>query len=561
MQNITIPPLMATKIVHKGKIVFKAYDQQQYVRVPLNIESLIPSGHLVRIIDGVIEQLNMSDLMSYYPGGGSSSYHPKLMIKVWVYGYCTHVYTSRPLSRALREQIPFIWLAGGQTPNFKTLSEFRGNRMSGMIDLIFKQVLMMLVEGGYVDLEDLYVDGSKWEANANRYKVVWGKNTARYKETVLARIEGLLQDAIGLQAAEDLRYGRRDLSEVGEGQEVSVVLNSEQVSKSLVSLNTLIAEASTDPSRQRALRKIRGSLEDEQEKLVKYEHQEQVLGQRNSYSKTDPDATMMRMKDDRLLPAYNIQHSTASQCTINYTVEQNPSDSVALVPHLGKMDERFEGLSVPDTQNLGGDAGYGSEENYSELEKRHIVAYVKYPLWYQEVSGELAKKRFSRENWAYDVQSDSYTCPNDRKLVFSEEKTIRSINGYDRSVRFYKCQSCEGCPFGTECKKDEEKTRGVQHSPKGEAYKALAKERLDTDKGTQMRSNRSIEVESVFGDIKYNMGHRRFLLRGLEKVYIEFGLLAIGHNFRKIYCQDSGCWAEYYAQRASRKTSKTQKRA
>ena len=552
---------MGTKIVQGGKIVFKPYDQDQFIRVPIDIESLIPLGHLVRIINDVIERVKMSDLMAYYPGGGCSSYHPKMMIKVWVYGYCTQLYTSRPLARALREQIPFIWLAGGQTPNFKTLSEFRGNRMEGMIDLIFKQVLSMLVEEGYIGLGDIYVDGSKWEANANRHKAVWGKNTARYKAAVIERVEGLLQEALRLQGEEDLRYGSQDLAMVGDGNEVSVVLDSERVREYLVSLNALIAEASADKSRQKALKKVRTSMESEQEKLSKYERQEQVLGQRNSYSKTDEDATMMRMKDERLLPGYNVQHTTAGQYIVNYTVEQNPSDSVTLVPHLDKMDERFEGLQLPEEQNLGGDAGYGSEENYFELERRRITAYVKYPMWYQEESGELAKKKFRRENWAYDIQSDSYTCPNDRKLVFTEEKAIRSINGYDRIVRFYKCQSCEGCPFGTECKKDEEKTRGVQHSPKGEAYKAQAKERLDTDKGLEMRSNRSIEVESAFGDIKFNMKHRRFVLRERHKVYIEFGLLAIGHNLRKVYCQDSGCWAEYYAQRASKKNQKTKKRA
>lgn len=552
---------MATKVTQHGKIVFKPYDQSQFIRVPLEIERLIPSGHLVRIIDKVIEQISLSDLMAYYPGGGSSSYHPKMMIKVWVYGYCTGVYTSRSLARALREQIPFIWLAGGQTPIFRTLSEFRGNRLEGMIDLIFKQVLTMLVCEGYIDLTDLYVDGSKWEANANRHKVIWGKNTVRYKAVVLERIESLLQEALRLQAQEDKRYGERDLAEVGVGKEVSVVINSERVGECLVNLNTLIEEASADKVRQRELKKVKASLEDEQEKLNRYEQQEQVLGQRNSYSKTDEDATMMRMKDDRLLPAYNVQHTTAGQYLVNYTIEQNASDSATLLPHLDKMDTRLEGMSVPESQNLCGDAGYGSEENYCALEERHIMAYIKYPLWYQEQSGELAKKKFRRENWDYDAKGDCYICPNGRKLEFAEERATKSTNGYEKVVRIYKCQSCEECPFQSECKKSEESVRSVQHSPKGEVYKAQAKERLASDKGLEMRSKRSIEVESAFGDIKYNMKHRRFVLRQRHKVYIEFGLLAIGHNLRKVYCEDSGCWAEYYAQRAAKKSQKAKKRA
>lgn len=544
---------METKVTPVRKITFKPYDQNQFVRVPIQIEEFIPSGHLVRIIDKTIEGLDMADLSQFYPGGGSSAYHPKMMIKVWVYGYCTRIYTTRPLARAIREQLPFIWLAGGHRPSFKTLSEFRGNRMQEMIDVVFKMVLVMLIDEGYINLEDLYVDGSKWEANANKHKVVWAKNTARYKAAVLARVESYLKQVTELQAMEDQRYGNRDLEEVGEGKQVSVVLNSERLSTYLTDLNTLIAAASADNARQRELKKVRTALVHEQGKLENYEQQEQILNGRNSFSKTDWDATAMRMKDEQLLPAYNIQHSTSNQFIVNYTIGQNASDSVALIPHLDKLAERFDGLSGGRLQNLCADAGYGSEENYTYLEGCQIAAYVKYPLWYQEKSGELAKKKFRRENWVYEESSDTYTCPNDQKLVFAEQKEIVGTNGYKRTVRLYKCQNCDGCPFAGECNKSEENVRSVQHSPKGEEYKARAKELLATEKGVEMRSNRSIEVETAFGDIKYNMKHERFVLRENKKVYVEFGLLAIGHNLRKVYCEKSGIWAEYYAQRARKR--------
>ncbi|MBV6439389.1 MAG: IS1182 family transposase [Haliscomenobacteraceae bacterium CHB4] len=544
---------METKIGLVRKILFKEYDQNQFVRLPIQIEEFIAPGHLVRIIDGVVEQIRMEELEVFYEGGGRSPYHPKLMIKVWVYGYCTRVYTTRPLARAIREQLPFMWLAGGQQPNFKTLSEFRGNRMQGMIDLIFKKVLAMLIEEGYVDLADLYVDGSKWEANANRHKIVWAKKTARYKAAVLDRIEGLLDRVRQLQAEEDLRYGQRDLEEVGEGKEVEIVLNSERVGAYLVSLNALIAEASADKVRQKELKKARTALVGEQGKLDKYEQQEQILDGRNSFSRTDVDATAMRMKDERLLPAYNVQHSTNNQFVVNYTIEQNASDSVTLGAHLGKMDERFEGLSVPQQQNLCGDAGYGSEENYDVMEGRNIKAYVKYPLFYQEQSGALVKRKFRRENFPYDEQADEFTCPNNRKLKYIGDRTDKSTTGYKKSWRLYECESCANCTFAAECKKSEEKNRTVRFSPKYEVYKAQAKKLLESDKGLQMRSERSIEVESGFGDLKYNLQHRRFVLRERKKVYIEFGLLAISHNLRKVFCEKSGIWAAYYAQRARKR--------
>lgn len=544
---------METKVVSGRKIVFKPYDQNQFVRVPIQIEEFIAPGHLVRIIDGVVGQLRMEDLENYYPGGGSSAYHPKMMIKVWLYGYCTGVYTTRPLARAIREQLPFIWLAGGQQPNFKTLSEFRGHRMQGMIDVIFKQVLLMLVQEGYINLEDLYVDGSKWEANANRHKVVWAKNTARYKAAVLERIEQLLAQVAQLQAEEDLRYGNRDLELQGEDKQVEVVLTSERISEYLMNLNALIAATTEQKVRQRELKKVRTALVHEQEKLDRYEQQEQLLNGRNSFSRTDVDATVMRMKDERLLPGYNIQHSTNNQFIVNYTVEQNASDSVTLGAHLDKMEERFDGLPVPEQQHLCADAGYGSEENYADLEERNITAYVKYALFFQEQSGKLAKRKFRRENFPYDIQKDEFTCPNNRKLRYIGERTDKSTTGYKKTWRLYECESCAQCPFAADCKKNEEKNRTVRLSPQYETYKAKAKALLKSNKGLEMRSNRSIEVESGFGDIKYNMRHRRFILRERKKVYIEFGLLAIGHNLRKVFCEKSGIWAAYYAQRARKR--------
>ena len=565
-QKSQSPPPMATKIGKVNQVRFKAYDQSQVIQVPIDVSSLIPSGHLVRIVDKAVEGLDMSVLEHYYCGGGCSAFHPKMLIKVWIYGYCERVYTSRRLCKAMRENVNFIWLSGNQHPCFKTLSEFRGERMQAMIDLVFKQVLLLFVESGYIDIGDLYVDGSKWEANANRYKRVWRANTERYKLSVLERIELLLEEIKALQREEDSEHGPGDLRELGKGDEVAVVLDSAAVNQHLVALQELVElegakQRAANRSKIKGLTRLGSKLAKEQENLVKYEQQEAVLGKRNSYSQTDTDATMLRMKDERLLPAYNVQHTTSNQYIVNYTIAQNGSDSPTLPPHLDKMEARFEGVDKPKETSLGADAGYGSEENYADLEGRGIEAYVKYPLWYQEVSAELVKKKFKRENWPYDTASDSYTCPNNRTLAFKEEAKRTSENGYEKTVRIYECKNCENCPFAAECKKNEDKNRTVMHSEKGEAYKARAKGLLDTARGQEVRSNRSIEVESSFGDIKYNMKHDRFILRGSNKVYVEYGLLSIGHNLRKVYCKESGIWAAYYAQRASKKGEKTLKRA
>lgn len=569
-QTKSLLTLMPTKLEEKSDKnkrcpVYKTYDQSQVVQLVVDINVLISSDHLVRIVDSAIENIEMQNLDVYYRGGGSSSYHPKMMLKLWIYSYCEGIYTSRRLSKALREQIPFIWLSGNQQPCFKTLSSFRSGNMEGLVDVAFKSILAMLVTSGHVDFKALYVDGSKWEANANRHQAVWDKNIMRYKQAVADRVEKFLAEIKFLQQNEDAAFGSKDLLEQGQGKELKVVMNSQTISEHVVSLKQLVfaqAEAQVNKSKKRTeLEKLCKSLSEEQSKMEKYEAQEKIMGTRNSYNKTDVDSTMLRMKDERLLPGYNVQHTTTNQYVVNYTIAQNASDSPTLIPHLNKMDERFEGLEIPKKIPMVTDAGYGSEENYAELEKRKIPAYVKYALWHQEITGELAKKMFKRENWKYDKTTNSYTCPDNRKLPFEHIEVNKSVNGYERQVSIYRSKSCENCPFITDCKTSGDQARTVKHSEEGERLKAQAKELLASEEGIRLRKQRSIEVEPVFGDIKSNKNHDRFKLRGINKVYIEYGLLAMAHNLRKVHCKESGIWEAYYAQRAAKKVEKNQKRA
>lgn len=556
---------MFTKIVKDKKIVHKNYDQTQPLLLPVDLKTLIPEGHLVFIVDRIVESLSMEDLNKYYKGGGGSTYHPKMLIKLWIYGYCDRVYTSRRLAKAMRENIHFMYLSGQQYPCFKSLSEFRGERMQGMITLIFKEVLLLLFNEGYIDLGDLYLDGSKWEANANRHKRIWRKNTERYKAVVTGRIESLLEEIKVLQQEEDESYGQADLREVGEGKDLKLVLSSADVNQHLAHLQEVVksesSRAEVNEAKIKKLNSLGKKVYEEREKLIEYEYQEQTLGTRNSYSKTDEDATMLRMKDERLLPGYNIQISTSMQYVVSFSIHPNGSDSPTLIPHLAETEGFLEGLDQPHEVDLTADAAYGNEENYGELEKRNITAYVKYSLWHQEQTGELAKKIFRRENWPFDELSDTYECPNHRKLVFVGEAQGKTYNGYEKTVRVYRSENCQDCPFSVDCNKSEDKNKTIQYSPQGEAYRQKAKERLATPRGLEHRSNRSIEVESTFGDIKYNMKHDRFILRGKAKIKVEFGLLAIGHNLRKVYCEKSGIWVAYYAQRASKREQNKKKRA
>jgi transposase len=555
---------MSTKIIESRDIRFQPYAQDILIDLPVRIEELVKDNVLAQIINKVVEGIAIKDMECYYSGIGRPPYHPRMLIKVWIYGYCTKVYTSRPLAKKLRQDLVFMWLAGGQRPCFKTLSEFRSCRMQDLVDTVLSEVLLYLVEQGYVDLSDLYVDGSKWAANGNKHKIIWRKNTERYKAGVLARITDLLEEAKQLQQQEDNAYGNKDLAEHQSEEQIQLVLNSKDLESQLYDLHKIIEEQG-DKKRKHSLERVHRHLTKEQVKLDKYETQQSVLAGRNSYSKTDEDATALRMKDDQLLPGYNVQITTSDQFIVNATIHQSASDSPTLPPHVQQLEQRLSGITGPDWRmDYTADAGYGSEENYTLLADKGHTAYVKYPLWYQEITGKLEKRLFNAYNWYYDPQQDYYQCPNDKKLLFKEEITKTTANGYDRLIRIYESQGCAECPLFEKCRSPRAKpgsNRKVWRSKKLETFKKEVKQRLACDKGLEKRSQRSVDVETPFANIKHNMAHRRFILRGIDKVNIEFQFLAIAHNLKKVYCDKTGIWEDYYAQRAARSTSRRKKRA
>lgn len=553
---------MVTKVAKKGEIRYKPYHQDLIIHLPVLLEDVVKENVLVQIVNEIVNKIDISELAVYYSGIGCPPYYPLMLIKVWVYGFCNKIYTSRPLARKLREDLCFMWLAGGQKPCFKTLSEFRGTRMQGMIEVIFKEVLYYLLENGYIDLADLYVDGSKWEANANKHKITWRKNTERYKQAVEERITELLKELSCLQREEDEKYGHKDIKGMGSASEVKIVLDSESLHQRIQQVNELVAQEA-DKQNQRKLKSIANKLTKETEKIEKYEKQEKILGNRNSYSKTDEAATGMRMKDDLLKPGYNPQITSSNQFIVNATIHQNSSDSVTFPSHVEKMEERAAGL-VDSTwcPAWTTDAGYGSEGNYELLEQKGMIGYVKYPSWYAEHTGEIKKKVYNKYNWCYDQAGDFFLCPEGKKLQFLEWSERTNRNGYQQHFKIYECESCLNCPVFEKCRGErasKKTNRRIHINERLEEHKQKAKELLLTEKGKEQRSNRATEVETPFGNIKYNLGHRRFILRGLEKVNIEFLLLAIAHNLRKVYCKITGVWEDYYAQRAA-KSKKNKKK-
>ncbi|MBW4837915.1 MAG: IS1182 family transposase [Paenibacillaceae bacterium] len=495
--------------------------------LPMDLEEDIPQNHAVRVVNAAVNRLSDNIFASAYPGGGRDSYHPKMLTKVLIYAYTQRIYSSRLIAKAVRENIMFMWIAGRQRPDFRTINRFRSERMKDIHESVFTAVLELLVEEGYVKLEHYFVDGTKIEANANRYTFVWGKAVVKQKARLQEKVRTLFATIEETEKKEEKEQAGQDLAELGGAPS----LTSEKLEKAVQQLEEKLQQAPKDKPLKKAVRILRTDL---LPRLQKYEQQLEILGERNSYSKTDPDATFMRMKEDhmgngQLKPGYNVQIGTENQFIVGYSLHQRPTDTRTLKPHLEKVKTQLGRL--PGT--VIADAGYGSEENYAYLEGEAVRAIVKYNTYHKEKTKAWKKDISKLDNWQYDEAKDSWICPAGRRLTFIRESKEKNESGYEVRKRYYRSTTCAECLLKASCTKASG-DREIQVSMNYLRYKKQAREQLTSEEGYALSVQRMHEPESVFGQVKNNRGFRRFLLRGLSKVSLEVGWLSLAHNLLKV---------------------------
>lgn len=503
------------------KPVFKSYNQKQLMLLPPSLDELIDPDHPVRVVDQVIDNVDDRALIRQYKGGGTSSYHPRMLLKVMVYSYLCNIYSSRRMEAALKENIHFMWLSGMNRPDHNTLNRFRSEKLKDVLKEIFAQVVMMLVDSGHVSLKDVYLDGTKIEANANRYTFVWGKSIKTNRARIVQQINDLW--AYTQKVAED---------ELGDDTPTDFTpIDPEKVRETIAKIDKALSGKTISKDVKQKLNYARKHWP---ENLKKYEDNEQILGKRNSFSKTDTDATFMRMKEDhmrngQLKPGYNLQISTNNQFILSYSLHHNPTDTNTLKSHL----EQFKNLYGRYPEILTADAGYGSEENYNTLDNNGVEAYVKYSYFEKDQNKRTVKSPFRLENMHYNNLTDSYCCPAGEEIKRIGSRKRTSDNGYQQHYLVYQANNCEGCPMRQQCNKQAgNKIFEINHQLN--KYKVRANEMLNSEAGLYHRSKRPVDVEPVFANIKHNKGFKRFNLRGKRKVEIETGLIAIAHNLKKM---------------------------
>jgi len=479
------------------KVVFKSYDQSQLSLLPPSYDDLVPSTHPVRIVNTIIDHIDISSLEQTYKGGGTSSYHPRMLLKVLIYSYLRNTYSSRKIEQALHENVHFMWLSGQSKPDHNTINDFRGKRLKGHLQKIFNQVVLLLANEGHLSLKDLYVDGTKIEANANRYTFVWGKSIKTNKSKMQKQLKELWAYVEQVYQDEEQSPNPPDFDDI----------DPDKVERTIQQINDALCDKPID---KKVKQKLNYAKRHWPVNLRKYQRQEAQLGKRNSMSKTDPDATFMRMKDDhmqngQLKPGYNVQISTNQQFITNYTLAQTTADTTTFIDHLTAFEQGYGML--PDT--LTADAGYGSEENYTQLEKQGIEAFVKYNYFHKE---QLDKKRgkinpFVPDNLHYNPSTDTYYCPMGQAMHKTKEHKQKTKTGFTQTIHSYQAQNCQGCNLRTQCHKAKA-NRIIQRNHNLIRLKQQAKEKLLSDQGIKHRKQRCWDVEAVFGNIKQNMNFK-----------------------------------------------------
>ncbi len=476
-------------------------------------ERLIPANDSVRLLDQIVEEMDKTPLeRALKRTGRKHRTSPVAMLKVILYSAMEWKYSSRPIEDSCTRDINYIWLLNGEpAPSYRAICRFRSEVLSECAEELFYNLIHMLKEVGEINYEYLFVDGTKFEANANKYSFVWQKSTSKYEARVLEKLEKLVTEL-------SAKYGIMEKT----AEELLPIL------KERCKVPFVHGRGKRKEELQREIEQLSELLE----RKDKYAAYQAAFKGRNSFSKTDKDATFMHMKDDhmrnaQLKPGYNIQLGVEGEYITDVLVSSERSDQQTLIPLIEKMESHDVTY-----KNVTTDAGYESEENYTYFENKDTNSYIK-PQNYERSKTKKYKSNMAlRENMAYDADLDEYTCQNGKKIKAVYTGKRKNKSGFESEVTYYECEDCSGCPHKKGCTRAKG-NRKLQVSKKFIQQRAGSLERITSEKGILLRINRSIQSEGTFGVIKQDYRFQRFLHRGNKKVLTEILIIAMGYNVNK----------------------------
>ena len=474
----------------------------------------------------------MTDLYSTYERINSLS--PRTLLKLVLYSYMNGDYSSRSMELNCKRDINFMYLLeGATTPDHATFARFRSLHFAPCAKRILAEMSNKLFDLGEISGEAVFIDGTKIEACANKYTFVWKKAVTKNQAKLLGKIADLIAECEQLY---DIKIVYGDTVKMKHVKCLRKKLYALKQKENLLFAHGI-------GKRKSPLQKSIEALEEYLDRLKGYTQKLHICGARNSFSKTDHDATFMRMKEDamgngQLKPAFNLQHGVDAEYITWLSVGPQPTDTTTLIPFLQDAEKYLKFKY----SKMVADAGYESEENYRFLEKNRQIAFIK-PANYEISKSRKYQKDIGRiENMEYDETKDAYTCKNGKELPLAYIRHTKTRTGSVSRKNIYQCSDCRGCPYKSECIKGnncktpmEERNKVLSVARDFLKYRQENLERLLSDEGILLRINRSIQAEGSFGELKQDMQFRRYLSRGKENVLAESILLAMARNVNKLH--------------------------
>ena len=509
----------------------QTYDTPYQLKLPLELSAIIETTDSVYTFCEVINHIDLNKyIVNERSNTGRPRYDSITLLKVILFAFMENGYIStRAIEKLCKTDIRFMWLLRDtKPPSHMTIDNFMNYCLADSIDGILKEINSYIFDIESVDLNHAYIDGTKIAANANKYSWVWKKSSLKNRDKTFAKVTSLLNIINERILCYGVKFGIRQEYTIEYLEEIRVQY------KDLLNIDTAKFVRGSGKRKTIEQRDYEQLIE-LTEKLKKYANHIRICGEkRNSYSKTDNDATFMRMKkdymgNDQLLPGYNVQLAICDEYIATYDIQQFASDMDCFQPLMNKFNAAY-GL-YPEYPVA--DAGYGSFDNYLFCEEHSMKKYMKFTMFAKETEDQdFHRDPFRAVNFPVN-EAGNPVCPNNREFHFLRNQHIKG-NNYGRSEELWICEDCSGCPYSSGCKKSDG-NRVVRLNRELSGFHKEVINNLESVHGALLRMNRSIQAEGAFGTIKWNRSYMRARRRGLKQINLEIGMISCGFNLHKYH--------------------------
>ena len=511
----------------------REYSTPRQLKLPLDLEKIIDISDPVYSFSEIVDSI---DFTRYFVvkecKTGRPRYNSSTMLKIILFSFMENGYLSlRNIEKSCKTDIRYMWLLDDmEAPSHATFGNFIKDELVQSIESIFLAINEEIFKRDAVDLEHTYIDGTKIEANANKYTWVWKKTCIKNRDKVFANLTELIH-----------QINSNDLSLLGIKFETREEYAIEYLENLILQYQDIYEiELSKIPQgkghRKTPQQRNCQKLIEYKERLKGYAKSIDICGDiRNSYSKTDHSASFMRIKtdymgNDQLLPAYNMQMAICDEYIAAVDVKQYASDMECFVPLMEKFNQFYGHYPKYPVA----DAGYGSFNNYLFCEDHGMEKYMKFPMFERQTKDKAYRESpYRSSNFKIDSQGNM-RCPAGKKFIFKATKKIKG-NKYGRTEEVYTCEDCSGCMHKEKCCPRAKENRTIKLNRELTSMHEEVLNNLCSIHGALLCMNRSIQAEGTYGAIKWDRSYKRAYRRGLESINLEFFLISCGYNLYKYH--------------------------